>query len=390
LGLILVQSTVTFLFRLYLFACLACATSCVGVGPPAHPRSNIDSDRDPARPTFTIALPPDVARKLSEANVRPAEGARYLRVTRIDEATGSEGPPIFGAYRLVGNALQFQPEFRLGAAARYRITAEVPGQPTLYSDYRVNVAASDALPPAIERTYPTADALPANLLKFYVHFSRPMRQTDAVFNRIHILDDQGLPVHDPWRRFQQWSDDGKRLTLWIHPGRVKRGVNLREDLGPVLVPGKSYTLQFEPTLDDLSGQPLGKPFSKSFTATAEDHERVLPEKWTLVAPPAGGREPLTITFPKPLDHALLQRLLAVRNAAGQAVEGAVEVPAGETAWHFRPATAWAAGQEYTVEIDPLLEDLAGNTPLRVFDTDMQEAEPKQPPVLKLTFRARDR
>jgi len=38
------------------------------------------------------------------------------------------------------------------------------------------------------------------------------------------------------------SGDAKRLSLWIHPGRIKNGVNLREELGPVLEPNRKYTL----------------------------------------------------------------------------------------------------------------------------------------------------
>ena len=217
--------------------------------------------------------------------------------------------------------------------------------------------------------------MPANLLKFYVYFSRPMRQSDKIFDRMHIFNEKGEPVHDPWRQFQQWSDDGRRLTLWIHPGRVKQGVNLREEFGPVLVPGQRFTLKLEATLEDLAGKPMAAAFEKAFTATAEDRERIAVDAWKLVPLKTGSREPLMVTFSKPLDYALLSRLLVVRDAAGRTIDGKISVGEGELAWSFTPASPWT-GEAYEVVADELLEDLAGNTPVRIFDSDMQAATAK--------------
>jgi hypothetical protein len=53
----------------------------------------------------------------------------------------------------------------------------------------------------------------------------------------------GKDIPDPWRRTELWNEDATRLTLWIHPGRVKEGVNLREEFGAVLDPErKTYYL----------------------------------------------------------------------------------------------------------------------------------------------------
>jgi len=78
-----------------------------------------------------------------------------------------------------------------------------------------------------------------------------------------------------------------------------------------------------------------------------------------------------VTFPEPLDNALLYRMLSIRDSTGQQVEGAVEVSGAEAVWKFQPATTWEAGRDYTLRVDPLMEDLAGNTPVRVFDSEMQ-------------------
>ena len=58
----------------------------------------------------------------------------------------------------------------------------------------------------------------------------------------------------------------------------------------------------------------------------------------------------------------------------------------ERRWQFRAACPWAEG-EYTLTVNGRLEDLAGNTPLRLFDVDLRDPTPK-PPRLTLRFRPR--
>ena len=73
--------------------------------------------------------------------------------------------------------------------------------------------------------------------------------TPALGLSLEILDEQGTLVEDPWRRTELWTADARRLSLWIHPGRIKNGVNLREELGPVLEPNKTYKLIIRAEVD---------------------------------------------------------------------------------------------------------------------------------------------
>jgi hypothetical protein len=238
-------------------------------------------------------------------------------------------------------------------------------------------------PPRITEVYPSDDKLPANCLKFYVHFSQPMREGRAIFEQITIEDDRGNVVPDPWRRVELWNAAATRLTIWIHPGRIKQGVNLREDFGPVLKPGGKYRLVVSPELQDASGLPIGARFEKRFIAVAEDHQRPLPSKWNVTAPQAGTREPLLIDLGEPLDHALLHRFVKVSGPLGQIV-GLARVKKNESEWQFIPERSWDEGSHH-VQVDGRLEDLAGNTPLRVFDTDLSGKQVAAP-LLRLPFR----
>src|SRR6185436_13722943 len=89
------------------------------------------------------------------------------------------------------------------------------------------------MPPQITAIFPGSHTLPANHLKFYLHFSEPMRQ-GVFLEHCKLLDDHDQPVTEPFRETELWNEDGTRLTLWFHPGRQKTGVNLNVDLGPIV------------------------------------------------------------------------------------------------------------------------------------------------------------
>ena len=56
-------------------------------------------------------------------------------------------------------------------------------------------------PTVVTQVYPTADRLPENQLKFYLHFSAPMSRGD-VYKHIKLLDDKGKPLDLP---FWSWT-----------------------------------------------------------------------------------------------------------------------------------------------------------------------------------------
>jgi hypothetical protein len=236
---------------------------------------------------------------------------------------------------------------------------------------------------AVERVYPTADRLPANLLRFYIHFSKPMREEREVFDRIRLLGDDGKEVPDPWRRVELWNEEATRLTLLLHPGRVKLGVALREAMGPVLQTGRAYTLEIGSGLLDAGNRPLGRAFAKRFTAVEDDRSRPAVADWKLGVPRAGTREPLVAAFPEPLDRWLLERCVRVLDGQGTRVPGRLAVGAEERSVSFTPERAWPAGA-CVLELDDALEDLAGNSPARLFEEDL--SAPSLPVEVRRTFR----
>lgn len=343
---------------------------------------SVEPTSDARRVQVVALLPAELAKSLPEGDM-PADAAQAILSLRLLGKDGKPGPAILGKYRRDGDRLTLTPRYALAHDHKYRATFVASATRTATRDYHVP-SRKPTTPATVERVYPTSDVLPANQLKFYIYFSKPMREGEAIFDRIEILDARGKPIDDPWRRTELWTPDAKRFSLWIHPGRIKMGVNLREEFGPVLEPGKTYSLVIKGQVEDADGQPLGNDVVKKFRTTEADSRRPLPQDWRLTPPPAGTREPLRLEFGEPLDHALMQRCLDVRDAAGGEVAGTVRVGDKEASWLFEAEKPWQAA-EYSVRVDELLEDLAGNTPGRVFDTDLDKpAGPR--PKLSLPFR----
>ena len=278
-------------------------------------------------------------------------------------------PAVLGTHRVVKDVLHFEPRFALTPGVRYLAVLDLgklDGGKSKPVEVVLSLPKLDRKPSAIvARIYPSDDRLPENLLKFYVHFSAPMDQGNS-YRHIKLLDEKGKAVELPFLELDQelWNPEGTRFTLFIDPGRIKRGLKPREEVGPALEEGKRYTLVVERTWKDAEGTPLASTFRKSFTVTGPDAVQPDPKKWKLTV----GKSDVRVTFPKPMDHALLGRMLWVIDARGKRVPGKIVVEEKETVWRFTPARAWTPGA-YHLVADTRLEDRSGNSIGRPFEAD---------------------
>lgn len=282
-------------------------------------------------------------------------------------------PAMSGSFAIVDGGLRFQPKYPLTPGVRYRAVFDVSA--ISGSQQRLERVFELPRPPAQPATqvvaiYPSANRLPENQLKFYIHFSNPMSRGEA-YDRVHFLNESGKEIEGAFLELGEelWDPTGKRFTLLFDPGRIKRGLQPRESLGPVLEAGKKYTLVIDAQWHDAAGQQLKGGERKSFAAVAADEQPIEPKLWKVDAPSAGSTASLTVTFPEPLDHALLHRLLWVIDPSGEQVAGAITVTRGETCWQFVPQHDWKSGT-HRLMIDASLEDLAGNRVGEPFEVDL--------------------
>jgi hypothetical protein len=281
---------------------------------------------------------------------------------------------VSGIYDVHKDVLRFTPQFPLRAGLAYRAEVFLPAStrdsaPSRYEQLFELPAPPPGEPARVTKVFPSAATLPENQLRFYLHFATPMGRGEA-YEHLLLLKPNGQPVHRPFLEIGEelWDTSGTRLTLLIDPGRIKRGLSPREQFGPVLEAGDKYTLVITKGWRDAADQQLTEDFKKMFTAgppveTAIDHKT-----WKITAPGSGTQEPLVVTFPLPLDRALVERTITVADAAGKPVAGEVTVGQEERSWRFTPDQPWTAGKHVLV-IDTTLEDLAGNRINRPFEVD---------------------
>lgn len=297
---------------------------------------------------------------------------------------------LLGKTGISESILWFQPRFPLATELDHLVTFIPPfeeGKKTKPIEMRFRLPAPNTPPPRITAVYPSTDTVPENLLKFYVHFSNPMRHGE-IYSRMRILNESGKAVGLPFLELDEelWDATMTRVTLLIDPGRIKRGVQGRMEEGPVLEAGKSFVLELDGGLIDAAGKPLGKTMRKAFKVVDPVHARVDSTDWSLIVPKRP-QDPLEIRFPRPLDQALLMRELSVHDAQGVRLKGTTETGEKETIWRFRPEAAWVPGN-YQVRIGLTLEDLAGNRPDRIFDAPPKEGKENIEPILKLDFQVK--
>jgi hypothetical protein len=283
---------------------------------------------------------------------------------------GGERPAMLGSYTLRERRLRFEPRYPLEPGLRYRAVYRAPGNAAapIAEEFALPPRPPGA-PPTVTAVYPSSSRVPENLLRIYLHFSAPMRRGEA-YRHLQLVSASGRPVELPFLEIDEelWDRDGRRLTLLFDPGRIKRGLRPREEVGPILEEGKQYRLLVTQGWRDAEGNPLARDFEKQLVAGPPDEGQPDPGGWRIEVPRAGTREPLHVAFPEPLDHAMLERVLEVIDAGGHRIAGTVRVGTEERAWSFAPADPWRAG-EYRLSVDAALEDLAGNNVASRFVVD---------------------
>lgn len=220
--------------------------------------------------------------------------------------------------------------------------------------------------------YPSAEVLPANQLKFYLHFSCPMEQGNALSHFSLVDLTAGKLVPEPFRETELWDDARQRLTLWFHPGRQKTGVNLNTEMGPILTEGHHYQLRIAPTMRSAASQTLTVAVTKTFLAGPPQTNQLSLDDWSFPPPPTlGSRQPITLRFPTPLDHALLQSCVTLqRGEDREPLPCSITIGKQETTLTFTPKTPWPDPAQLNWRILSALEDLAGNSLARPFQVDL--------------------
>jgi hypothetical protein len=348
---------------LLMFACLLLACA-------AEPTIELTRDTPPA--IRVSGLSADALSAFAKSN---PSNEQWLSLLRVVVASGTDAetasrPAMFGAYRADGGNILFEPRFPLEPGTPYRVTIDGTTLGTTAVTKTILIPKPDAPPAAVTAIYPSADTLPQNTLRLYLHFSGPMTR-GHVYEHITLRRDDGVPAVKPFIEIDEelWNPDGTRLTLLFDPGRIKNGLASKDEAGPNLDAGRKYTLTISQDWPDANGRAMKAAFTKTFTVGPVDDTVIDPANWAVTPPRAGTKTPLVVSFPKPLDHAIQQRLITVLGPDGKPVAGTIDITRKETTWAFTPAAPWSAGR-YKLDVDTRLEDVCGNRVGSPFEIDV--------------------
>ena len=344
-----------------------------------------------------------VLAKLAASNLSIDEWQRILSV-RVESTAGGDGGalPLLGRYEVVGDTLRFHPRFRpadgvvyaarFDGAALYARIGRRPPPPLEHVktvDWRYTIVA--AAPSTVVRgVYPTADVVPMNLLRMYVEFSAPMSSGHS-YDFVKVYADGDSLLDEPFftggGAVELWDPEHTRLTILFDPGRIKRDLKPHEERGLPLRSGTRYRLVIDNAWRDAAGRPLAGSYVKAFRVGPTDRTLVRTTDWRITPPRAGTSDSLVVTFPEPLDRALLMRLVSVHDSAGRRIDGVIVVSDRETRWAFSPSRPWTR-LPHALHIDTELEDLAGNNLRKLFDVAPGDsaATGVSGAVVKLPFR----
>ncbi len=270
-----------------------------------------------------------------------------------------QGQPkaIFGNYKLSQDTLWFSPLLAFNAKLTYQVYHD--GQ--VLNEFRPKQHLSS--PPTVN-IFPSTDTVPVNILKMHLVFSQPMQVGRALE---HISVWQADSLIQPFLELKPelWNEDHNILTLWLDPGRIKRGLLRQEQLGVPLLENQKYTIKVDPNWQSKAGQPIGYSYRKTFYTSTAIRQALSTEHWEL-SPPQSLNAPFTLQFNQNLDYLLLFNAIYVYSG-DKKIAGNIALENGGQNWVFKPKNPWKLEQEYELIIEPRLEDLAGNNLKHAFD-----------------------
>ena len=344
-------------------------TACTGrsVFDPAAIRIGLQPAAGDARPA-SVTLTGVPYSDLSNLRAARLDDTAWESLLRVAVDVDPTAPAVLGHYAVTTDGVTFVPRFPFNPGRTYHVTFNPARLPT---PREAGVITAEVGLPAVATTpttvvtavHPSAPVLAENLLRMYIQFSAPMgslgandfvRLVDVTGSKPEVVDGAFLPVEANF-----WSPDHTRYTLLLDPGRVKLGILPNRQQGRPLRAGHKYALEISSEWTDGNRLPLKEGFRHEFQAGPSVKAGMDMATWRIVPPAAGSRDALVVTFPRPIDHAVVMRALGVETSGKTSVRGVSSIEDHDTRWTFVPTEAWRAGGHALVALS-YLEDPQGN------------------------------
>lgn len=294
----------------------------------------------------------------------------------------SDGITIEGEYEFFNTSVSFTPRFPLVNGVEYSAAFHMDELTNNHNEIYLPKSRSEKLElkfalmpdlveqPAVQAIYPSSNILPENQLKFHIVFETSMTLGE-IYKRVKLVNGRGKEIDKAFLILDQelWDNDMKIVTLLLDPGRIKRGLRPNMEMGAALKRNEQYTLVVEPGWKDVNGNVTKNSFKKVFTCVPADRAMPDHDQWEIITPTVSAN-PLIIELKENFDFVMLNESFIILDSRGHRVNGRMEIINNESTITFTPDNRWN-NEDYTLYINPLLEDLAGNNLNRLFDEDLK-------------------
>lgn len=303
------------------------------------------------RPILKIQLPKDEKKK--EELIR-------LYVENTPHSTPAF--PVIGDYWEIGDSLYFQPKFELNQSIPFRVELQ-------NSSFKLTIPPPPITDPVkISNVYPLCEAIPQNILTFYIEFSSTMKPNPLAYEYIEVVNGNGEVIPLVWREKSYWINENKTLVLMIHPGRVKNGIHATYDLEPIFIENNNIKLRIKHGLESTHNGALASPVEFEYKILAKD---TISPKFiieSLVKPTINSFEPVQFAFTEQIDFGLLHKWFHI-SINNEIVKGNLSTLDGET-WLFTPENKWKPAL-YDLKIMNKIGDVCHNQLDRLFEVESE-------------------
>ena len=196
------------------------------------------------------------------------------------------------------------------------------------------------------------------------------------YAKVDLLDQNGKPVDRAILKEipELWNHDFTQLTIWIEPGRIKRGLGPNIELGPVFQLGEKYSLRISEHFRDENGIEMDQQYVKSFVVGEADRSKLnIDDVLVNYGPDV---DQVRLKFAEPIDISSSISNLIITDVNHDVISGFWQLSEGDMELIFTPHSVFKAGH-YQVVLNSVIEDLAGNNFNRNFDQKLREKREKE-------------
>lgn len=280
--------------------------------------------------------------------------------------------PVLGSYTISADQVVFKPRFLPDPNVSYQVSftwkrlEAITEMKLDFSDLVETISFTSLLNDQAEiiGIFPAADTLPANTLRFYIHFSSSMGFENP-YDFIKLFDGKGDEITDPFVELPEglWNENRTRLTVLFHPGRVKRGVGPNVKYGAILKESEKCTINISNQWLDGNGNPLKDGLTKEIIVSPAKRSKMNLDDWKIETNCNQGCS-ILLTPHRLIDAEMSKRLIRIIDDQNQPIDFELEHVEGNI---LITSEDLVVTDEYSLIINPRLEDICGNTFLNSFD-----------------------